>query len=442
MAVTYDLSMKNTWTKGNYTISNTAAGVVTVTVKLWRSDGGTSYNNNASSNFYISIAGTTYYHTVTKVAGTTGVSFSSSKAVSLSAAGTASVAVSVGGSLSGTTFQITGNNSTTYSITNGNKATYTISYNANGGSGAPAAQTKTYGVNLTLSSTKPTRDGYTFLGWSTSASALTATYAAGATYTANAAATLYAVWEGDASYINMSSIEPKLGDNLVLSFPNVTSGNYHTIKLTSGSNSYTLSGTHTSSATINLYENIFGNWFATDSSETPTTVTVTIYNSSGVSQRSINVDITLIMPESIGAPKGKVKNFITSKMPLSTTISLLQNLEYKYGATFSNWHITCSSGEVTVMDDIVTFTRPSEDDTTYVVYVRAVDTRGFMSDMTYIYCYVRKKGFCVYDSVNSGWKQASPYIFDGYKYKKLNGTVYFDGEWRNLQCICNQDNEL
>ena len=38
--------------------------------------------------------------------------------------------------------------------------TYTISYNANGGSGAPASQTKTYGTTLTLSSTKPTRSGY------------------------------------------------------------------------------------------------------------------------------------------------------------------------------------------------------------------------------------------------------------------------------------------
>jgi hypothetical protein len=35
--------------------------------------------------------------------------------------------------------------------------TYTVSYNANGGSGAPSSQTKTYGKNLTLSSTKPTK---------------------------------------------------------------------------------------------------------------------------------------------------------------------------------------------------------------------------------------------------------------------------------------------
>jgi uncharacterized repeat protein (TIGR02543 family) len=73
--------------------------------------------------------------------------------------------------------------------------TYTISYNANGGSGAPSAQTKTYGVNLTLSSTKPTRTGYDFLGWSKSSTATSATYSAGGTYTANEGATLYAVWK-------------------------------------------------------------------------------------------------------------------------------------------------------------------------------------------------------------------------------------------------------
>lgn len=73
--------------------------------------------------------------------------------------------------------------------------TYTVTYNANGGTGAPANQTKTYGTTLTLSSTKPTRTNYNFKGWGTSASATTVSYAAGASYTANAAITLYAIWE-------------------------------------------------------------------------------------------------------------------------------------------------------------------------------------------------------------------------------------------------------
>ena len=72
--------------------------------------------------------------------------------------------------------------------------TYTVSYNANGGTGAPANQTKTYGTTLKLSSTVPTRANYNFLGWGTSASATTVSYAAGSNYTANAAITLYAVW--------------------------------------------------------------------------------------------------------------------------------------------------------------------------------------------------------------------------------------------------------
>lgn len=84
-------------------------------------------------------------------------------------------------------------NATLYAIWQAN--TYTVSYNANGGTGAPASQYKTYGVNMTLSSTKPTRTNYTFKGWGTSATATSATYSAGATYTTNANITLYAVWE-------------------------------------------------------------------------------------------------------------------------------------------------------------------------------------------------------------------------------------------------------
>lgn len=72
--------------------------------------------------------------------------------------------------------------------------TYTVSYNANGGSGAPSSQTKTKDIALTLSGTKPTRSGYTFLGWATSSSATSASYQPGGSYTANASVTLYAVW--------------------------------------------------------------------------------------------------------------------------------------------------------------------------------------------------------------------------------------------------------
>ena len=84
---------------------------------------------------------------------------------------------------------------TLYAVWQKNAPTsYTVSYDANGGSGAPSSQTKTKDVTLTLSSTKPTRSGYTFLGWATSASATSASYQPGGSYTANASVTLYAVW--------------------------------------------------------------------------------------------------------------------------------------------------------------------------------------------------------------------------------------------------------
>ncbi|MCR5361315.1 MAG: InlB B-repeat-containing protein [Bacteroidales bacterium] len=72
---------------------------------------------------------------------------------------------------------------------------YTITFDANGGEGAPEPQTKAENVDLTLSTTIPTREGYKFMGWSTVADGNGDSYAAGDTYTANAAVTLYAQWE-------------------------------------------------------------------------------------------------------------------------------------------------------------------------------------------------------------------------------------------------------
>lgn len=72
--------------------------------------------------------------------------------------------------------------------------TWTVSYDANGGTGAPSAQTKIYGQTLVLSSTVPTRTNYNFLGWAISSTG-SAVYQPGGNYTIDGAATLYAVWE-------------------------------------------------------------------------------------------------------------------------------------------------------------------------------------------------------------------------------------------------------
>lgn len=70
---------------------------------------------------------------------------------------------------------------------------YTLTYDANGGSRAPDSVSNI--TSTTISSTKPTRSGYDFLGWSTSSSATSASYVAGNSISLSSNTTLYAVWK-------------------------------------------------------------------------------------------------------------------------------------------------------------------------------------------------------------------------------------------------------
>ena len=74
---------------------------------------------------------------------------------------------------------------------------YTITYNGNGGSNVPAEQTKEKDVDITLSTKKPVKDGYSFVGWSTDKNAASAQYAPGAKISENSDLTLYAVWKAN-----------------------------------------------------------------------------------------------------------------------------------------------------------------------------------------------------------------------------------------------------
>ena len=80
--------------------------------------------------------------------------------------------------------------------------TYTVTYNGNGndnnagGGTAPANQTKIYGTDLTLATNTGSlvKTGSNFAGWNTQADGSGTNYTVGATYTGNAALTLYAKW--------------------------------------------------------------------------------------------------------------------------------------------------------------------------------------------------------------------------------------------------------
>lgn len=82
---------------------------------------------------------------------------------------------------------------------------FELKYDANGGTGAPASQTRTAAhptvnrVTFTVPGTIPTKDGCTFKGWADSATATTVQYQPGGTVDVkheNSPKTVYAVWEG------------------------------------------------------------------------------------------------------------------------------------------------------------------------------------------------------------------------------------------------------
>ena len=74
-----------------------------------------------------------------------------------------------------------------------------VTFNANGGTGAPST-VECWSGSVTLPSTAPTRSGYTFAGWNTAANGSGTNYAAGASVSC-ADVTLYAQWTQNTSTI-------------------------------------------------------------------------------------------------------------------------------------------------------------------------------------------------------------------------------------------------
>lgn len=100
--------------------------------------------------------------------------------------------------------------------------TYTVTYDANGGSfeGEAPTQKKQHNVELTLEPGKtPSRDGYTFQGWSTTSGDNNADDMI-TNYTANEATTLYAIWKANTHTVTWKSQD----GNKILDTTEVTHG--------------------------------------------------------------------------------------------------------------------------------------------------------------------------------------------------------------------------
>lgn len=257
---------------GIYTGVSSTNTSVTVTVQVWFwsmysiDDTNNSYYYNAASSATSLVGSRTIKHTVASGSG-----WSTSNQTKLGESkytynkGTSAATKNYAAKFTGIDSVGSSNvMSVSTSVTIPALASYTVSYNANGGSGAPSNQTKWYGKELTLSSTKPTRTGYSFQGWATSDDGSVA-YASGDKYTANAKVTLYAVWKANTYTVkydaNGGSGAPANqtkthGTTLVLSSTEPTRTNY-TFKgwatSASGSVSYAAGANYTANASVTLY---------------------------------------------------------------------------------------------------------------------------------------------------------------------------------------------
>ena len=101
-------------------------------------------------------------------------------------------------------FYITVTSDLTYSCS-GKLKIYTVSYDANGGIGAPGNQTKTHGYVLTLSSQKPTRTGYIFNYWDGSDGG---TYYPGSSFGTDADTVMTAHWTPITYYVSYNKNKP------------------------------------------------------------------------------------------------------------------------------------------------------------------------------------------------------------------------------------------
>ena len=298
-----------------------------------------------------------------------------------------------------------------------------ITYNTGGGSSV--SSTTGYQIwnqygntynhpTLTISSTRPTRTGYTFEGWSTSSSATTVNYDPGdsytfsRTYTQSASVTLYAVWERISYTITynsnggsgtMSPTTKYYGESVTLRANTFTRTGYRFsgwATSSTGSVVYDDQDTYTANASDTLY----AVW-------TRITYTIT-YNSNGGS----------------GTMSSTTKYY-------GTSVTLRANTFTRTGYHFAGWALS-STGSV-VYDDQDTYSTNASDTlyakwtaNTYYVNFNSNGGSGTMTRQTFTYG--------TYQNLKSNTFTRTGYTFTGWNRNSAGtSTSYSNGQSvRNL----------
>jgi len=156
---------------------------------------------------------------------------------------------------------------------------YDLIYNANGGTGAPALQTVYSGSQATVSTTIPTRAGYTFAGWDAASDGSGTDYVAGNIITLTADKTIFAKWTANPPTYPTCDI-------LTVSPSTITQG---------GSATLTWSTTNSTSRTASWGTGVAASGTATVTPNTTTTYSLSATNASGTANCS-GATVTVLTP--------------------------------------------------------------------------------------------------------------------------------------------------
>lgn len=175
-------------------------------------------------------------------------------------------------------------------------ATAVVSYNANGGSGAPTAQTVNQYEWFTLRTGVPTRQYYDFVGWATSATATVKQYDPGDSARIVGNMTLYAVWKksadvistsngtmGSAMTLNITKIDNSYKDTITYQFGSATG------TIASGTTATTISWTPPTSLAAQI----------PNASSGSLVLTCSTYNAGGTLVGTSTTTVTLSVPQSL-----------------------------------------------------------------------------------------------------------------------------------------------
>ena len=212
--------------------------------------------------------------------------------------------------------------------------TYTVSYDANGGDGAPGSQTKISGESITLSSTEPTRDNYTFVSWNTESDGSGTSYSSGGVYNVDSSVTLYAIWQ----YVPPFNINEDFADTTWDS--NITNISSPTTDVTVGSTDYTFA------------------WSATDGQFKTNTGSVTASSYTGATLTSGNITSTIIFTptsnRTLSFDYGLVMN---DSSPATLTIKLTNNDDVSVtAATTSTYTASLTANTTYTLELVVSHT--------------------------------------------------------------------------------------